>query len=70
MTDKAFQSYYSNVVMRLMSVNFPHLSVGTLATGQMAVHLPGTMLNFVAESTDRARIATPASVKKVVTCSR
>jgi hypothetical protein len=49
-------SLSSHILCGVISVHFPHLSVGTLATGQMAVHLTGEMLNSVAECTDRARM--------------
>jgi hypothetical protein len=39
---------FPNSVQQSFLSIFPQLSVGTLATGQMAVHLPGKMLNSVA----------------------
>jgi hypothetical protein len=65
-------SFYSVVKKKLMSlcshvlcgsavifVHFPHLWVRTLATGHMAVHWLGKILNSGAESADRAWIHIP-----------
>jgi hypothetical protein len=59
--------FYSLAVKKLMSFSshtlstshfflFFLFSVGTMAAGQIAVHLPGEVLNSVAECADRARI--------------
>jgi hypothetical protein len=63
--------FYSGVVKKISS----HMLFGChlyleVVTGQTAVHLPVDMLYSVAKCANRARIPTPASIDKVVTCCR